>query len=89
MKDAIGNKITEGSLVYWKSKDLALIAVKVDEGGLSVVGSDGPRRTPPLLVLQLTLPVNVERGVTDPLLGDFLVLVNPNATKAIEGMMKQ
>jgi len=89
VKDMIGNKIQEGSLVLWKEKGLIFRVVKASDGGLSVVGASGKGTTPPIIVLQITLPVSVENPRLEPVLTDFLCALDPQQQAAVEIMIKQ
>lgn len=89
MKDQIGNRIEKGSLLYWQSKQMAVVVADVSTGGLSL--ADSKMRTPPTITLQITIPINLGPNVTAETcaLQDFLCLVNPEATKIVEGMIQQ
>ena len=89
MKDCIGNRIAKGSLLYWKSKQMAVAVSDVNSGGLSL--GDSKQMTPPTITIQVTIPINLERGVTaeQAILQDFICLVNPAATAEVERMLTQ
>lgn len=89
MKDLLGNRISKGSLLWWKSKDMMMVVADASEGGLEL--GDSKQVLPPTITLQVTIPINLARGVTADTctLQDFLCLVNPQVTAAVEGMMTQ
>lgn len=90
MRDAIGNSITEKSLLCWHpdadqlKRGLVVQVVRVSDGGLSL--GDSRETTPPMLAVQVTIFVNAETN-KEPTLQDFLCLVNPQAEAAIEKML--
>lgn len=88
MRDAIGNRLTKGNVVLWKSKDLMMQVVDVIEPKVEVIGQP---KQPPALVLQILIPVNVEPGrrsqMDDVMLGDFLRVVDPQAEAALESVI--
>lgn len=89
MKDCIGNRIAKGSLLYWKSKQMAVAVADTNDGGLAL--GDSKQITPPTITLQITVPINLDRGVTaeQATLQDFLCLINPAATAEVERMLTQ
>jgi hypothetical protein len=91
MRDKIGNKITDKSLLCWHpSPDelrtgLMVQAVNVTDGGLSL--GDSRELTPPMLVIQIPIFVNAPEG-KEATLSEFLCVVNPQAEAAIEKMLE-
>jgi len=86
MRDGLGNKIEEGSLLFWMSMKLSCRVRKVDDSGLTLVGKDGPQQAPPSITLEITLPIKTDgmpRGA-EPQLADFLRVVDPAAQNFLE-----
>ena len=93
MRDAIGNKITDKSLLCWHpsaefiAKGMIVQAVQVSDGGISM--GDSGQLTPAMLVIQI--PILVEMGKKagqEPTLAEVLCVVNPQAEAAIEKMLE-
>lgn len=77
MRDRIGNSIVEDGLVRWEIppavlKNLVFTVVKVSDGGLSTPQGPSPA------YLQLTVAIPVENVNGEPVLTDFLCVMNPN-----------
>lgn len=71
MRDAIGNSIAKGNLLYWKPKDVVVQVLDVVEP--VVEGNSAP----PVLVIMLQIPISgVERG-REAFIGDFLRVPDP------------
>lgn len=94
MKDCIGNRITEKSLLCWHpeperlKRGLIVQAVRVEDGGLSMGSSKD--LTPAMLIIQIVIPIDMggELGRNEPTLGEMLCVVNPQQEALLEGMMK-
>jgi hypothetical protein len=91
MRDAVGNKITEKSLLCWhldveqlKHRGLIVYAVSVSDGGISM--GDSRELTPATLLVQVPIMVTRERG-EEPTVSDILCVVNPQAEAALESLM--
>lgn len=88
MRDALGNKITEGNLIHWRlPRDIAegglvFRVVRVLEPKLAVVGGEPPQ---PVLSLQLDIPINAEKG-REPALAQFMRIVDPRQEAALEAL---
>jgi hypothetical protein len=87
MRDLIGNTISEGSLVWWLSKQLPLKVTKINTGGLSIAGR-GKEVTPARITLEIEIPVQQLANGEEPQFTDFLCTMNPDAEKLIEGMLE-
>lgn len=89
MRDILGNRITESSILCWHpdaAHGIVCQVAHISEGGLSLGDSDD--LTPPMLVIQVMIPVTgVPRG-QEPTLGQFMCVVNPTAEAAIEKMLE-
>lgn len=85
MRDLLGNRITEGSLVWWLSKGIPMKVTKIMPGGLSV--GDSNERTPPRITFEISIPVHPMPRDEEPQFTDFLCAMNPDAEKIIEGML--
>lgn len=87
MRDALGNKISDGDLVRWAIPEglldhLLFQVLKVSDGGILTPQGE----TPPFIVLSVTVPINRAPGAPagEPTLGDFLCLRNPGSEKIID-----
>jgi hypothetical protein len=91
MRDAIGNKISEGSLLVWHPNldhlktGIIVNVAHVTDGGLSL--ADTKQLTPAMLVIQIPIPVNNIDPGKEAQVGEFLCVVNPQAEAAIEKMI--
>jgi hypothetical protein len=89
MRDAIGNKITDSSILCWHpdaKNGIVCQVVHVTDGGLSV--GDSKEITPPMLVIQIMIPVGGVPPGREPALAEFIAIVNPNAEAAVERMLE-
>ena len=92
MKDAVGNSITEKSLLCWHidpeqlKRGLIVQAVSVSDGGLSL--GDSRDLTPATLVVQVPILVSAKPG-EEPTLSEFLCVVNPSSEMVIEELMEK
>lgn len=90
MRDAVGNKITEKSLLCWHldaeqlKRGLIVYAVSVSDGGISM--GDSRELTPATLLVQVPIMVSTERG-KEATVSDILCIVNPAAEAAMESLM--
>jgi hypothetical protein len=85
MRDAIGNKISEGDLVKWLVPPATLDrmifqVVRASDGG--IVTPEGI--TPPMIQLSITLPI--ESMGAEPVLGEFLCVRNPQSEKLLDAL---
>jgi len=85
MRDAIGNKLIEDSIVVWhlpKVLDkLVLRVVRVHDGGLPI-GTTG-ELTEPVLTLAIDVPIGNVKGGHEPQLGDFMCLRDPRSEEML------
>ncbi len=93
MRDAIGNRIHEGSLLWMQHWGVVARVSKLHEGGLSVVGADRNERsvTPPVLTLEIDMPLDARQitpGV-EPQLQGILCIIDPRAERVVDGMLRQ
>lgn len=84
MRDAIGNKISEGDLVKWAlTLDLASQLVwtvsRVSDGGVAT--PDGP--TPPIIQLTITLPITTQDSA-EPRMEAFVCVRNPRSEAILD-----
>jgi hypothetical protein len=92
MRDAVGNKITEKSLLCWHldaeqlKRGLIVYAVSVSDGGISM--GDSRELTPATLLVQVPIMVTTKRG-EEPTVHDIVCIVNPAAEAAVEDLMGQ
>lgn len=90
MRDAVGNKITEKSLLCWHldaeqlKRGLIVYAVSVSDGGISM--GDSRELTPATLLVQVPIMVSTEHG-KEATVSDILCIVNPAAEAAMESLM--
>ena len=86
MRDMLGNKIHEGDSVYWISKQLFGKVKEVLDTRLK--DKNGRESLPDRLVIEVTaaLPANQRVGgpMGESVLGDMVVIVNPEEQKAID-----
>ena len=93
MRDAVGNKIDEKSLLCWHidpeqlKRGLIVQAVSVSDGGLSL--GDSRDLTPATLIVQVPIFVKAVPGGGEPTLSEFLCVVNPNSERVIEELMEK
>lgn len=86
MRDMLNNKLTPGNLVHWRfPKEIAeggLIfrVIAVNESKLALVGGEP---SPPLLTLQVDIPLTVERG-KEAVVGGLMRVVDPRQEAALE-----
>lgn len=91
MRDAVGNKITEKSLLCWHldaeqlKRGLIVYAVSVSDGGIAL--GDSRELSPATLLVQVPIMVSRERGQEEPTVQDILCIVNPAAEAALESLM--
>jgi hypothetical protein len=86
MRDALGSKIEPGMLLAWMEHKLVYRVMAVDDGGLQI----GPGKkdiAPPVLVLQLALPVVWDRNQGEPRLSDMVLAVNPRGQAMVEDIL--
>jgi hypothetical protein len=91
MRDSIGNQLREGALVWMQEWACVARVAKIHDGGLSVVGHGKHDVTPPVLTIQVDIPLDpkmIPPGGEISLTG-IMCLVDPRHTAAIEGMIKQ
>lgn len=93
MRDSIGNKIVAGQFLYWKPAGIIVRVVKVQEGGLSMVGAGGQPRgtTPPVLTVEIDFPIEIPQGKerNEPALDTFLRIVDPRQEALIDKAITQ
>lgn len=85
MKDRIGNTIVEEGLVRWEIptevlKNLVFTVVKVSDGGLATPQGQSPA----FLQLTVAIPINNTQG--EPVLTDFLCVMNPNNEQLLNAL---
>jgi len=87
MRDAIGNKILEGNLLHWvlpqNLRAVIVRAIRVHDGGLSIPGA-GNQTTPPILTLQIDVPIDGTQQGREPQVGDFIRIVDPKSEMLLE-----
>ena len=94
MRDGLGNKVGKGYLILWHvpedmaRRGLVFRVADVSDGGLSVVGRDGERKSPASLTLVTTLPINAPNG-QEPVLGDFICILDPQSQSAVERILDE
>ena len=84
MRDAIGNKISEGDIVKWEIppeavKRLLLNVVRVSDGGIAT--PDG--NTPGIIQLSLIIPTTAPERGGEIQLQDFICLRNPKSEELL------
>jgi len=91
MRDALGNKIKEGALLWMLSWGVVAKVTRVEDGGLSIVGPKGGGITPPVLTVSVDLPMDTSklgRG-EEPWSGSIICVIDPRLEGAVEAMLKQ
>lgn len=86
MRDLLGNKITEGSLLWWLPKGIPIHVARIEPGGVHTLGDSEP--TPAKLVLEVRIPIQEHTKGSETQLADFVCVQNPEAEKIIEGMLE-
>lgn len=85
MRDAIGNKLLEDSIVVWhlpKVLDkLVLRVTRVHDGGLPI-GTTG-EFTEPTLTLSIDVPIGNVKPGAEAQLGDFMCLRDPRSEELL------
>lgn len=78
MRDALGNKIEKGAMLYWTKKEMMVHVVDITEPTLE--GND----TPPTLTVAMQIPVmGVARG-KEAQLGEFFMPVSPKSDSLLD-----
>lgn len=83
MLDLLGNKLSEGDLLYWLKHDLVCHVAKVDEPVLSLAGKSESRQMPHLTI-QITFPVPMDKGEIRAMVSGFVKVVNPKSQEIME-----
>jgi hypothetical protein len=83
MRDMIGNKLEPGHFIYWKSKDMIVQIAAVNEPRIAIEGR-GAQQAPPTLAVQLLIPIMNLKPHEEPVLGDFVRVVDPKSEQALE-----
>ena len=91
MRDGIGNKIHEGSVLFMQQWSVVARVTKIHEGGLSLVSADGKDRgvTPPVMTISIDIPLDpskVPAGEEIQLTG-ILCVRDPKSDELVESMM--
>lgn len=90
MRDFLGNKIVEGSMMMWVVPEnlrcVRVHAIKVEDGGIKLPGGNS-MESPPTLVIAIQVPINANRG-REPSAQEFACVLDPNATEAVERILK-
>jgi hypothetical protein len=84
MRDMIGNKLTEGNLLFWHRVGSVCKITHVSDGGLSL--GDSHRTSPPILTIEITLPVGMEGAPpgAEPMVAEFLRVVDPKSEGVLQ-----
>ncbi len=82
MLDLLGNKLSEGDLLFWVKNALVCSVVKVDEPVLSL--ADKREQRVPHLTISITFPIPVEPGQREAMVGAFVKVVNPKSQEIME-----
>jgi hypothetical protein len=86
MRDALGNKISEGSLLFLKQWGLVGKVIRVVEGGLSI----GDEIMAPGLTIQIDLPLQAEGlpSGQEPQVAGVVCVVNPQSEMVVERLLR-
>ena len=89
VRDSIGNKIVVGQFLYWKPTGMIVRVTKVSDGGLSMGVSK--QLTPASLTVEIEFPIEMEKGAKsdEPVLGNFIRIVDPRAEELLASAMTQ
>lgn len=88
----MGNRIEKGAPIHWyipedTAKRNVFRVLDVSDGGLSVVGPGGETRSPATITLVITLPIRGVAKGQEPILADFVVLLDPSSQSLAERML--
>ena len=81
MKDLVGNDLSEGQMVLWRSHGVVGHIIQVDEPVLE--------SRPPRIVLAIAIPLMLPHGASprNMKVEDIVCLVDPNTTAVVAGML--
>ena len=84
MRDLLGNIISEGSLVWWISKQLPMRVVRIEGGGVIVNQHPSPTH----ITLEISIPVRHNEDGSETQFTDFLCTMNPDAERILDKMLE-
>lgn len=84
MRDAVGNSITKGFLLWWKEKGLMVHVTEVHESA-RVVGSDAVA----MLMVQVAIPIGGVKPGDEPTLFDFIRVMDPRQEKLLDAALTE
>jgi hypothetical protein len=60
VRDAIGNRLVEGSVLFMQKWGVVARVTKIHDGGLSIVGARGDSQgvTPPVITITIDIPLD-------------------------------
>jgi hypothetical protein len=91
MRDAIGNQLREGVLVWMQQWSCVARVTRIADGGLSMVTPRGGEVTPPVLTVSIDIPLDgskVPHG-QELMLQGIICILNPQAEAYVDKLMKQ
>lgn len=93
MRDAIGNKVSEGSVLFMQKWGCVARVLRIHGGGLSLVSSDGHDRgvTQPVITISIDIPLDSSKVPPgeEPQLEGILCVRDPKSEELIEKMTRQ
>lgn len=86
MRDLIGNRLTEGNLLFWTRTGNLCKITKLIEGGLTTVKGD---LTEPSVTIEITIVLDMAKAPrgTEPMVAEFLKVVDPMQQEILERAM--
>jgi hypothetical protein len=91
MRDAIGNKLHEGALLWMQQWGCIAKVTRLHEGGLSVVSGNSREVSPAVITVEIQIPISIEPGKAgqEPLLNGILCVRDPQSERVLESVVKQ
>lgn len=84
LKDAVGNELHEGSLVYASRLGMVLEIISINHGGLSI--GDTKKETPGEVVFQFRTTLPPKQAVID--LKEFYAVVDPKMQAQVSALVE-
>lgn len=92
MRDAVGNKLQDGQMVFWKPAGLVAKVVSTYDGMLQLHSKNGEvGRRPASITLQVVLPIppQTPRMGHEAVLAELIRVVDPGAEAALGQLMEE
>lgn len=93
MRDAIGNHIIEGSVLFMQNWKCVARVLRIHGGGLSLVSADGKQHgmTQPVITISIDIPLDTTKlpPGEEPQLDGVLCVRDPKSEELVEKMTRQ